>query len=73
MTVADQLLPQDLSTAEAFFLVDEIDAFGRPILVLSGGEPLFHPYILDIARYAAPSVLDSSSPRPPTARWSTRK
>jgi AdoMet-dependent heme synthase len=57
MTVADQLLPQDLSTPEAYRLVDEIAAFGRPILVLSGGEPLFRPDILDIARYATDAGL----------------
>jgi AdoMet-dependent heme synthase len=57
MTVADQLLPQDLTTAEAYRLVDEIASFGRPILVLSGGEPLFRPDILDIARYATNAGL----------------
>jgi radical SAM protein with 4Fe4S-binding SPASM domain len=53
VTVADQLLPQDLTTAESFDLVDQIAAFARPILVLSGGEPLIRPDILDIARYAS--------------------
>ena len=38
VTVADQLLPQDLSTQEAFDLIDQIAAFSRPIFVLSGGE-----------------------------------
>ena len=40
ITVADQLLPQDLTTAESFDLIDQIAAFARPIFVLSGGEPL---------------------------------
>ncbi len=52
ITVADQLLPQDLSTAEAFDMIDQIAAFARPIFVLSGGEPLFRPDIFEIARYA---------------------
>lgn len=57
VTVADQLLPQDLSTAEAFELIDQIAAFAKPIFVLSGGEPLFRPDIFDIARYASDAGL----------------
>jgi len=57
VTVADQLLPQDLSTAEAFDLVDQIASFARPIFVLSGGEPLFRPDIFDIARHASDAGL----------------
>lgn len=57
ITVADQLLPQDLSTAEAFSLVDQVAAFARPIFVLSGGEPLFRPDIFDIARHASDAGL----------------
>lgn len=57
ITVADQLMPQDLSTEEAFAMVDQIAAFARPILVLSGGEPLFRPDIFDIARYASDAGL----------------
>ena len=57
ITVADQLLPQDLSTQESFDLIDQIAAFGRPIFVLSGGEPLFRPDIFDIARHAADADL----------------
>ena len=57
ITVADQLLPQDLNTQEAFDLVDQIAAFSRPIFVLSGGEPLFRPDIFEIARYAADAGL----------------
>jgi radical SAM protein with 4Fe4S-binding SPASM domain len=53
VTIADQLLPQDLTTAESFDLIDQIAAFARPIFVLSGGEPLIRPDILDIARYAS--------------------
>lgn len=52
VTVAAQLLPQDLNTAEAFHLVDEVAAFAKPIFVLSGGEPLLRPDIFDIAAYA---------------------
>jgi len=57
ITVAGQLVPQDLTTEEAFDLVDQIAAFAQPIFVLSGGEPLFRPDIFDIARYASDAGL----------------
>ena len=57
ITVADQLLPQDLSTEESFDLVDQIAEMGRSIFVLSGGEPLFRKDIFEIASRAANSGL----------------
>jgi radical SAM protein with 4Fe4S-binding SPASM domain len=57
MTVADQLLPQDLTTQEAFDLIDQVASFAGPIFVLSGGEPLFRPDIFEIARHAADAGL----------------
>jgi len=57
MTVADKLLPQDLTTEESLKMIDQIASFGRPILVLSGGEPLFRPDIFEIASYAAEAGL----------------
>ena len=45
--------PGDLDTAEGMTLIDQIAAVGRPILVLSGGEPLLRPDIFDLAGYAA--------------------
>lgn len=57
ITIADQLLPQDLTTGEAFGLVDQVAEFARPIFVLSGGEPLFRPDIFEIARHAADAGL----------------
>lgn len=57
ITVADQLLPQDLTTAEAFSLIDQVADFARPIFVLSGGEPLFRPDIFAIARHASDAGL----------------
>lgn len=57
ITVADQLLPQDLTTDEAFGLIDQIAAFARPIFVLSGGEPLFRSDIFAIARHASNAGL----------------
>ncbi|MCB0031996.1 MAG: radical SAM protein, partial [Anaerolineales bacterium] len=57
ITVADQLTPQDLNTAEAMALVDDIAAMGRSIFVLSGGEPLFRPDIFEIAAHASDAGL----------------
>jgi heme b synthase len=57
ITIADQLTPQDLSTEEAFHLIDDIAATGKPVFVLSGGEPLFRPDIYEIARYATDTGL----------------
>lgn len=57
ITVANQLLPQDLTTTEAFTMIDQIAACGQPIFVLSGGEPLFRPDIFNIARHAADAGL----------------
>lgn len=57
VTVADQLQPEDLTTQEAFRMIDEIARVGRPVFVLSGGEPLFRPDIFEIARYATDAGL----------------
>jgi heme b synthase len=43
----------ELSTKECFRLVDQILEVGRPIIILTGGEPLSRPDVLEIARYAA--------------------
>ena len=57
VTIADQLTPQDLTTQEACAMIDDIAAVGRPVFVLSGGEPLFRPDIYEIARYATDAGL----------------
>jgi len=57
VTVADQLTPQDLTTQDAFRMIDEIAKVGQPVFVLSGGEPLFRPDIYEIARYATDAGL----------------
>lgn len=43
----------ELSTEECFRVVDQIAEVGKPMLVLTGGEPLLRPDVLDIGRYAA--------------------
>lgn len=52
LEVSKELTKEDLTTEESFFLIDSIVEVGKPILVLSGGEPLFRPDIFDIASYA---------------------
>jgi heme b synthase len=57
ITLSDGLLPDDLSTEEAEFMIDQLAAEGRLILVLSGGEPLLRPDILSLARRATDAGL----------------
>jgi AdoMet-dependent heme synthase len=43
--------PTELDTLRALTLIDQIAEVAKPVLVLSGGEPLFRPDIFDIAAY----------------------
>lgn len=52
LDVAKELAKEDLTTQEAFKFIDDLATLGSPILVLSGGEPLYRPDIYEIARYA---------------------
>ncbi|MEK7261296.1 MAG: radical SAM protein, partial [Pseudomonadota bacterium] len=49
---ADKDFPGELSTAEVYKVMDDLKAFGVPVLILSGGEPLLRPDIFDISRRA---------------------
>ena len=51
-TSADKDFPGELDTAEVFSVMDDLKAFGVPVLILSGGEPLLRPDIFDISRRA---------------------
>ena len=42
-TATELASPSDLPTAQALGIIDQIAAFANPILVLSGGEPLYRP------------------------------
>ncbi len=42
----------ELTTEECFSLIEQILEVGRPIIILTGGEPLARPDVLQIARYA---------------------
>lgn len=43
--------PDDLTTEESFALLDSIASFAKPVIVLSGGEPLVRDDIYDIAAH----------------------
>ncbi len=49
---ADRDFPGELATDEVFAVMDDLKAFGVPVLILSGGEPLLRPDIFDISRRA---------------------
>ena len=52
LDVSKQLMQSDLTTTEALQFVRNLAEFAQPILVLSGGEPLFRPDIFQIATHA---------------------
>lgn len=43
--------PNELSTEECFKLIDEIVSFAKPVIILTGGEPLLRKDIFEIIRY----------------------
>jgi MoaA/NifB/PqqE/SkfB family radical SAM enzyme len=47
----------ELDTAAAFRLLDQIAEVGKPIVILTGGEPLLREDIFDIARYGTDKGL----------------
>ena len=56
-TATELSSPTDLSTQKALGIIDQIAAAANPILVLSGGEPLFRSDIFQLARYATDKGL----------------
>src|ERR1035438_932508 len=50
-TATELSAPSDLSTEAACDIIDQIVTVSNPILVLSGGEPLFRSDIFQLARY----------------------
>lgn len=49
---ADHDYEGELSTAEVFAVMDDLKAFGVPVLILSGGEPLLRPDLFAVAARA---------------------
>ncbi len=55
---ASKSQPRDeLSTAEGFRLISEIAKFAKPLLILTGGEPMARPDIYELASYATEKGL----------------
>jgi len=50
-TATELMSPSDLPTAKALDIIKQIADFGSPILVLSGGEPLYRRDIFELAEY----------------------
>ena len=51
-TSADKDFPGELSTEQVYDVMDDLKAYGVPVLILSGGEPLMRPDIFDISKRA---------------------
>ena len=51
-TATELSSPLDLPTTKALNLIEQISQYAKPILVLSGGEPLFRADIFDLASFA---------------------
>ena len=51
-TATELMSPADLPTDKALNIISQIADFGSPILVLSGGEPLYRRDIFELAEYA---------------------
>ncbi len=47
----------DFSTDEAFRIIDDISGYAKPVIVLSGGEPLLRSDVFDIAKYGTEKGL----------------
>ncbi|MBO4301820.1 12,18-didecarboxysiroheme deacetylase [Methanosarcinaceae archaeon] len=44
--------PDELTTEEGKALIDDLAAFGSPVILFSGGEPLLREDLVELARYA---------------------
>ena len=53
----DQRSPEDLTTEEGKTLIEQIASFAKPVLVMSGGEPLVRPDVFELAEYGASQGL----------------
>jgi len=52
--------PRELTTDEAFQLIDQVREFGDPILVVTGGDPMMRPDLFDVLGYAVERGLRTS-------------
>ncbi len=56
-SAADDPYQGELSTEECYRVIDQILEVGKPIIILSGGEPLIRKDVLQIAKYAVSKGL----------------
>ncbi len=49
--------PDELTTKECFVLIDEIASFTKPVIILTGGEPLLRKDVFKIAKYGKDNGL----------------
>lgn len=49
--------PDELTTAEAYRLIEETKQFGNPLLVITGGDPLKRPDLFHLIRHSVQSGL----------------
>lgn len=52
--------PRELSTDEAYALIDRLAVFGNPILIFTGGDPMMRRDLFDLIRYATEKGLRCS-------------
>jgi len=57
LEIGHELSKLDLTTAEGKRLIDQLAECGRPLLILSGGEPLIRPDLFELADYARQKQL----------------
>jgi AdoMet-dependent heme synthase len=56
-SAGDARSPQELSLQDCYKVIDEILEVGKPIIILTGGEPLVRPDVFEIARYGVSKGL----------------
>ena len=57
INATDKKLANELNTVESKQLIDQICEVSRPLLVLSGGEPLLRPDLFELIRYGSSKGL----------------
>lgn len=60
LAVSREMMADDLTTGEAKRFIADLARYAKPILVLSGGEPLVRPDIFELATYAGERGLPVS-------------
>jgi radical SAM protein len=60
--------PLELDTDEGFRVIDETAAMGTPLIVLSGGDPVNRPDLLDLIRHGKQPACASRRSRPRRTR-----